>query len=168
MDTLPPVHMLRPSDPKHAEPERTHLPVPEFMNRLQVLTQLLCLKDQCKVVHVILAQGKGVKEQRLLRSVEREVAILLNGKTRIYSVRAGSLNDRATLLDIAGDLGLETQALDAWIASSAGKPLELDVSGVPLFVFNRKLPLSGAQPAEVLLDGMRKVLTIKASMELAL
>lgn len=81
--------MPSPSDPHRPNPELTHLPVADFFNRLQLLTQLLALRDQ-REVRQILSQGKGVKEQPLLRSVESAVARLLKGKSRIYPATAGN------------------------------------------------------------------------------
>jgi predicted DsbA family dithiol-disulfide isomerase len=69
------------------------------------------------------------------------------------------LGDRATLCRIAQSHSLDTAALQAWIADGAGQPLPLDVPGVPFFVFNRQLALSGAQPPQILLDAMQRACT---------
>lgn len=71
-----------------------------------------------------------------------------------------NLGDRSTLLQIAADSGLDADAAAHWMDSGAGHPLPLDVPGVPFYVFNHTLALSGAQPVEVLLDAMQQAATI--------
>lgn len=66
------------------------------------------------------------------------------------------LGERATLRAIADSVGLSVAALDDWWDGGHGRPQARDVPGVPFFVFNRQLALSGAQPPEVLLDAMRQ------------
>lgn len=67
-----------------------------------------------------------------------------------------NLGERASLLAIAADMGLQRADVVAWMDSGAGRPLRLDVPAVPFLVFNRKLALSGAQPVPELLEAMRK------------
>jgi len=70
--------------------------------------------------------------------------------------RGEDLGTRATLLAIADGMGLDAAALAQWLDAGHGQPVALDVPGVPFFVFNQQLALSGAQPPEVLLDAMRQ------------
>ncbi len=70
-----------------------------------------------------------------------------------------NLGDRATLLQIAEQATLDTDAAARWMDSGAGQPLPLDVPGVPFYVFNHTLALSGAQPVSVLLDAMQQAAT---------
>lgn len=73
-----------------------------------------------------------------------------------HFIEGADLGERATLCRIAQSHGLDTKALQAWIADGAGQPLPLEVPGVPFFVFNRELALSGAQPPQVLLGAMQQ------------
>lgn len=70
------------------------------------------------------------------------------------------LGERATLLAIARDFDLPVAELNLWLESGMGKPIPLEVPGVPFFVFNRRLSLSGAQPPEVLLYSMRQAFDV--------
>ena len=69
------------------------------------------------------------------------------------------IGDRATLLRIAEDCGYPGASLanslhaDGSPFFGAGSP---NHGGVPAFVFNQRLALSGAQPPEVLLAGMSR------------
>lgn len=72
--------------------------------------------------------------------------------------RGEDLGERATLLAIAQEFDLPTTELSHWLDSGMGRPVPLDVPGVPFFVFNRRAALSGAQPPELLLSGMRQAL----------
>ena len=87
-------------------------------------------------------------------------AQLLEALFAAHFLQGGNLGARATLLRIAAGLGLDTAELEAWIASGAGKPEAQDVPGVPFFVFNQQLALSGAQPADALLDAMRQTCAV--------
>lgn len=73
--------------------------------------------------------------------------------------RGEDLGTRATLLAIAGSMGLDVAALAQCLDAGHGQPSALDVPGVPFFVFNRQLALSGAQQPEVLLGAMRQAST---------
>ncbi|SFC00133.1 Predicted dithiol-disulfide isomerase, DsbA family [Polaromonas sp. OV174] len=78
--------------------------------------------------------------------------------------RGEDLGERATLLAIAQDFDLPLAELSHWLESGMGKPMPLDVPGVPFFVFNQRLALSGAQPPELLLTGMREALEAPLSL----
>jgi predicted DsbA family dithiol-disulfide isomerase len=60
-----------------------------------------------------------------------------------YFNRGEDLNDMATLRVIAAEHGLDAHDLEAWIAAGQGKPEQVQVPGVPLFVFNHKKMLCG-------------------------
>ena len=73
----------------------------------------------------------------------------------------GKLN---TLADIAATVGLSRTAIAAQLAGDAKRDevlnavdeaRRLGITGVPFFVFDRALSAAGAQPAAVLLRGMR-------------
>ena len=82
---------------------------------------------------------------------------------RAYFIEGANLTDPDTLVDIAVRAGLEREALAAYLAGDADRELVLGadsearnggIGGVPFFIFNRKIGVSGAQEAETLLDAM--------------
>lgn len=75
------------------------------------------------------------------------------------------IGDPAVLADIAAACGADRDETDTWLRSDAGAEAviaqeaslrQLGISGVPFFIFNGKLAVSGAQPPEVLLDALRQ------------
>lgn len=87
-----------------------------------------------------------------------DFTVLLERLFAAHFHESKNLGERATLLGIAWHMGLSPVALQAWLDSGAGRPLARDVPGVPFFVFNRQLALSGAQPPDVLLDAIWQVI----------
>jgi len=84
---------------------------------------------------------------------------------RAYFIEGVYIGDIDTLARLAGDAGFDAAAARAWLASDAGRAAiqaeeqrarALGVSGVPFFVFNERLAVSGAQPSEVLLAAMEQ------------
>lgn len=86
---------------------------------------------------------------------------LIDRLFQAYFVSGENLSDRSTLLDIAADAGLDR--LEA--AGQLERPLPggAPVQGVPLFVFNERLALSGAQPVASLLAAMRSAMADAAT-----
>ena len=88
---------------------------------------------------------------------------------RAYFVDGIDIGDIDALARLAGDAGFDATAARAWLASDAGRAAidaeeqrarALGVTGVPFFVFNQRLAVSGAQPAEILLDAMAQAETV--------
>jgi predicted DsbA family dithiol-disulfide isomerase len=84
---------------------------------------------------------------------------------RAYFVDGIDIGDIDALAGVAGDAGFDATAARAWLASGAGRAAveaeerrsrALGVTGVPFFVFNQRLAVSGAQPPEVLLGAMEQ------------
>ncbi|MEI7744699.1 MAG: DsbA family oxidoreductase [Chloroflexota bacterium] len=108
--------------------------------------------DVHRLLHFAKANGVGEEaEERLLR------AQLVEGAT---------LDDIDTLVGLAGELGLDTDAARAALESDAyadavTADLELarafGISGVPFFVIDRKYGISGAQPPEAFLQVFEKI-----------
>lgn len=82
-----------------------------------------------------------------------------------YFIEGADIGGIDTLAKLAGDAGYDGPAAREWLASDAGRgdvqaeeqhARALGVSGVPFFVFNRRLAISGAQPPEVLRDAMEQ------------
>ena len=86
---------------------------------------------------------------------------------RGYFMEGANLTDNAALAAIGERAGLERKALEAYLASDEDRDAVLagdlearqsGVNGVPYFIFNRKVGLSGAHEPETLLDAMRQAL----------
>ncbi len=84
---------------------------------------------------------------------------------KAYFEQGRDIGDKALLTEIAVENGFERQDIKQRIAGtddidSVQAEIEeaqrIGVTGVPFFIFNRKLATSGAQPAEQLLAAMRQ------------
>jgi len=78
---------------------------------------------------------------------------------RAYFLEGRFIGDRATLATIAGEAGLAAGAARVWLDSGAGadaiataaaRVRALGIGGVPYFIFNGRVGLSGAHPPETL------------------
>lgn len=85
---------------------------------------------------------------------------------RAYFCEGRDVGDRATLAAIAGEVGLDGAAIAARLAGAEGRAEVLErirysrdqgVTGVPFFVFDGKLSLSGAQGEETFLQVLDRV-----------
>jgi predicted DsbA family dithiol-disulfide isomerase len=84
---------------------------------------------------------------------------------RAYFIEGIDIGDANALATLAGEAGFDSAAARAWLASDAGRAAveaeeqrarDLGVTGVPFFVFNQRLAVSGAQPSEVLSDAIEQ------------
>ena len=75
-----------------------------------------------------------------------------------YFTDGRDLSDRATLAEVAAEAGLDRAEVDELLAGDSGLDVvrageeqarRLGVSGVPFFVVNGRVALSGAQPPEL-------------------
>ena len=91
--------------------------------------------------------------------------VLIERLFRAYFVEGIDIGDIDALAGLAGDADFDAVAARAWLASDAGRTAieaeerrsrALGVTGVPFFVFNQRLAVSGAQPPEVLLEAMEQ------------
>lgn len=82
---------------------------------------------------------------------------------RAYFIEGANLTDIGTLADVGVRAGLERSVLADYLASDADRELVQagdvearsgGINGVPYFIFNRKVGVSGAQEPEVLLQAM--------------
>src|SRR5262245_1663382 len=111
--------------------------------------------DAHRLVH--LARDRGKQDE----AVERFF--------RDYFTEQRSLFDKQSLEVLAADAGLDADEArrvltgrdytDA-VAADIKEARMLGVSGVPFFVFDRRLGLSGAQPIEVFVDALRQSATL--------
>jgi predicted DsbA family dithiol-disulfide isomerase len=84
-----------------------------------------------------------------------------------YFINGANLTDIDTLADIGARAGLERNALHDYLSSDADRKLVSDsdiqarsagIGGVPFFIFNRRIGVSGAQDPETLLDAMLRAI----------
>ncbi len=113
----------------------------------------------------IRVQPNTVNAHRLLHYADQqgrqdEVSEVL---FRAYFIEGANLTDIGTLADIGERAGLKRNALADYLASDADRELvqagDIEarsggINGVPYFIFNRKVSVSGAQEAETLLQAM--------------
>jgi predicted DsbA family dithiol-disulfide isomerase len=90
---------------------------------------------------------------------------------RAFFVEGVDIGDSDQLSQLAAMSGLDAAAARAWLATDAGRAdvaaadrraHELGISGVPFFIFNQRLGVSGAQTPEVLRDAMEQSQTSPA------
>jgi predicted DsbA family dithiol-disulfide isomerase len=84
---------------------------------------------------------------------------------RAYFLEGADLTDEATLTRIAQSAGMDKEEAEACLDSEEARDMvsqeedsarRIGVEGVPFFIFNRKLGVSGAQEAETLLGAMEE------------
>jgi predicted DsbA family dithiol-disulfide isomerase len=82
---------------------------------------------------------------------------------RAYFSEGRAIGDHAILAAIAGEAGLDSAAARILLDSDAGidaialmdgRAREIGVQGVPFFIFNQHIAVSGAQEPDVLLDAI--------------
>ena len=82
-----------------------------------------------------------------------------------HHTRSEDVGDPAVLARMAGEVGMDPVEVEARLRSGQDEDRvqalmeearQVGVSGVPFFIFNRRLAVSGAQPAEVLVEAMRE------------
>jgi predicted DsbA family dithiol-disulfide isomerase len=107
--------------------------------------------DAHRVLHAAGAAGRqaAVKE-RLLRA---------------YFTEGRALTDTETLVELAAEAGLHTAETRAMLAGGSfaadvradeREAQELGITGVPFFVLHRRYAVSGAQPADVMLQALER------------
>jgi predicted DsbA family dithiol-disulfide isomerase len=86
---------------------------------------------------------------------------------KAHFTEGANLTDRDTLADVAARAGLDRKAVAGYLASDEDRELiqKADVEargagigGVPFFIFNRKIGVSGAQDPDTLLEAMEQAL----------
>ena len=84
---------------------------------------------------------------------------------RAYFEEGRFIGDRATLAALAGEAGLDAQAARAWLDSGKGaaeighaeeRARELGITGVPFFIFDGRVGLSGAHPPEAMREAIER------------
>jgi len=84
---------------------------------------------------------------------------------RAYFLEGADVGDRDALAELAGETGLDAAAARAFLDSEIGvaevaaadrRAREMGIGGVPFFIFNERVAVSGAQTADVLLDAIAR------------
>jgi predicted DsbA family dithiol-disulfide isomerase len=87
-----------------------------------------------------------------------------------YFSEGQNINDLATLQKLAVEIGLDpveaknTLNSDAYtddVRRDEQAAMNIGITGVPFFLFNREVPVSGAQPPEVFLSTLREILNVE-------
>jgi predicted DsbA family dithiol-disulfide isomerase len=82
-----------------------------------------------------------------------------------YFVDGLPIGDRETLVRLAAEAGVDADAARAWLASDTGRAeiaqaevraRELGITGVPFFIFDGRVGLSGAHPPETIREAIRE------------
>ena len=86
---------------------------------------------------------------------------------KAYFIEGANLADPETLVAVAERAGLDRAKVAAYLASDTDRDVvqqgdaearSAGVGGVPFFIFNRRVGVSGAQESETLLDAMEQSL----------
>lgn len=90
---------------------------------------------------------------------------------RAYFIEGANLTDNVVLADYASQAGLDREKTLQYLESGADADViqkgdiearNAGVNGVPFFIFNRTVGMSGAQESEVLLQAMQQALAADA------
>jgi predicted DsbA family dithiol-disulfide isomerase len=112
-------------------------------------------------------QPNTLNSHRLMLFAERagKQDALAEELFRAHFLEGKNLTDRDTLADTAARAGLDRAEVVAYLASDDDRERigqadrearAAGINGVPFFIFNRKIGVSGAQDADVLLDAMEQ------------
>ena len=92
---------------------------------------------------------------------------------RAYFLEGQDLTQRETLEQLSTHAGLDRRAVQEYLKSNDGidqvksdeaSAQQIGVQGVPFFIFNGRLAVSGAQPADVLLQAMEQAVANAAAV----
>lgn len=118
----------------------------------------------------IAVQPNTVSAHRLLLLADREGRQddMAEALFRAYFTEGADLTDAATLVSIAERAGLDRAGVAEYLAGDEDRDAVLAadrsaresgaIEGVPFFIFNRKLGVSGAQETATLLDALERSL----------
>lgn len=90
----------------------------------------------------------------------------------LFFIEGEDIGDRDLLAEVGAQNGLERAVVERLLAGDADKDdvreeietaQRMGINGVPFYIFNNKVGASGAQPAEVLLQGIRQGMTADVS-----
>jgi predicted DsbA family dithiol-disulfide isomerase len=87
---------------------------------------------------------------------------------RAYFTDGEAIGDRNTLVRVAGEVGIDAEAAltdEAYaeaVRADEELAIRIGIRGVPYFVLDRRYGVSGAQPAELLLEALNKAWEARA------
>jgi predicted DsbA family dithiol-disulfide isomerase len=124
----------------------------------------------------IVRQPNTLAAHQLIRLAGQELRqdAMVETLFRAYFLEGADLTDASVLVDLAVRSGLQAQAAQQCLTDQSareavveeeGMARELGVQGVPFFVFNRRLGVSGAQEPTLLLRAMETALDEPAASE---
>jgi len=110
----------------------------------------------------IVRQPNTIDAHRLIAWAQERGAAdaLVEALFRAYFLDGRYIGDREVLVAVAGEAGLDAAAAHAYLASGQGadavadldrRVREMGIAGVPFFIFNRQVGVSGAQGRDALL-----------------
>ena len=108
--------------------------------------------------HALIAYAQSVDEGKHADAIAERLF-------KAYFIDGEFIGDIDVLVSIAAECGLDADATRAvlseratldQIAAQDANVRQQGITGVPFFIFNQKVALSGAQPPDVLLDAMEK------------
>jgi len=113
----------------------------------------------------ITVQPNTVNAHRLLHYAEQQSKqdAVAEKLFEAYFINGANLTDFDALADVAAKAGLDRAQTKTWLESDADRETVLGadieargagIGGVPFFIFNRKIGVSGAQDPETLLQAM--------------
>jgi predicted DsbA family dithiol-disulfide isomerase len=91
---------------------------------------------------------------------------------KVYFLEGKDLTEASVLMDIAESAGMDRAVAEAHLQNSVlhsqtidsdKAAREMGITGVPFFIFNRQVGLSGAHEAETLLQGMAEAMNAAAN-----
>jgi len=114
-------------------------------------------------------QPNTLNAHRLLHLAERadRQDAMAEELFRAHFIEGANLTDKNVLADIAARAGLDREEVAAYLAGDAGRDAvergdtearAAGIGGVPFFIFNRKLGVSGAQDPQTLLEAMEEAI----------
>ncbi len=117
--------------------------------------------------------GNTFDAHRLLHlALRRDLQVALKHRLgRAYFTDGQPIGEHDTLRKAAVDVGLDPEEVEAVLVGDAfaaevrqdlATAREIGISGVPFFVADQRLAVSGAQPAETLLDVLRQAWAARA------
>lgn len=100
-----------------------------------------------------LAQARGVQDA------------VVEALFKAYFLDGVDMTDRAKLIDVARAAGLDAEEAGKWLddaqareaaAAEEARAREIGIEGVPFFIFNGKVAISGAHPSATLFEAMQQ------------
>lgn len=171
-------YFLNPDAPMEGDPYRPFLEK-KFGGAAEVDALLARVQGAAHSIGLELAldkialRGNTLNAHRLIhRFQQRDNAeALVERLFAAHFQRGEFIGDRQLLIDIAVECGDEAKAVAAYLDSSddtvavleqALRARKAGITGVPFFIFNGEKALTGAQPAQEILQNIREALALKA------